>query len=85
MEANLVADAQEIRNVMCVYRTQQGESGEEQPEFLPMFPWYSGKLSDMACLLPCHKIIFESIYAALLAGSGVSTQTLSLHTDQHIK
>lgn len=24
-------------------RTQAGEDGEEQPEFLPMFPWYSGK------------------------------------------
>ena len=24
-------------------RTQQGEGGDEQPEFLPMFPWYSGE------------------------------------------
>lgn len=29
------------RSGMC--RTQAGEDGEEQPDFLPMFPWYSGK------------------------------------------
>jgi len=32
------------QHLCCSCRTQQGEGGEEQPEFLPMFPWYSGKL-----------------------------------------
>lgn len=31
-------------------RTQQGDNGEEQPEFLPMFPWYSGKFGKFLSL-----------------------------------
>ena len=33
----------EVSALLRCCRTQQGEGGEEQPEFLPMFPWYSGK------------------------------------------
>lgn len=41
-------------------RTQQGESGEEQPEFLPMFPWYSGTSADM------YRTIFELLVSVKL-------------------
>lgn len=38
----------------CACRTQQGEAGDEQPEFLPMFPWYSGESpANHDILAPC--------------------------------
>ena len=41
-------------------RTQQGEEGEEQPEFLPMFPWYSGTSADM------YRTVFELLVSVKL-------------------
>ncbi|DBB07470.1 TPA: hypothetical protein ACH3X3_008941 [Trebouxia sp. C0006] len=41
-------------------RTQQGEGGEEQPEFLPMFPWYSGTSADM------YRTVFELLVSVKL-------------------
>ncbi|KAL3147784.1 hypothetical protein ABBQ32_002515 [Trebouxia sp. C0010 RCD-2024] len=41
-------------------RTQAGEDGEEQPEFLPMFPWYSGTSADM------YRTVFELLVSVKL-------------------
>lgn len=30
-----------------VCREEEGASSDEQPDFLPMFPWYSGTSADM--------------------------------------
>lgn len=57
----------------CWHREAEDAESDEQPDFLPMFPWYSGTSADM------YRTIFGLIVSLKLFLGRFDMRTMQVH------